>query len=55
MTINPDNLSDSFVFYRSFRDAINLLPEDQQLKAYKPLVNYALDGEIDEINENLLF
>lgn len=40
-------IRESFVFYRSFYEAIEKLPDDQQLKVYKALANYALNG-IDE-------
>lgn len=36
---------DSFVFYESFQKGIDMLPEEEQLKAYKMLVAYALRGE----------
>lgn len=41
---------ESFVFYKSFRDAIETLPKDEQLKAYKFIAFFALDGE--EPSEN---
>lgn len=34
---------DSFVFYRSFQDAINGLDESDQLIIYRAIANYALD------------
>ena len=34
----------SFVFYRSFRDALNDLPDDMQGRLYKAVADYALDG-----------
>lgn len=40
-------IRESFVFYRSFYEAIEKLPDDQQLKVFKALANYALNG-IDE-------
>ena len=39
---NP-NTRDSFIFYRSFYEAINHLPEDQQLQIYKAISSYSLD------------
>ena len=39
---NP-NTRDSFIFYRSFYEAINHLPEDQQLQIYKAIASYSLD------------
>ncbi len=35
---------ENFVFYRGFRDAVNILPEEYQLKTMKYLMDYALDG-----------
>lgn len=37
-------MRESFVFYRSFRDAIQDLDETDQLKVYNALCDYALDG-----------
>lgn len=37
------NTRDSFIFYRSFYEAINHLPEDQQLQIYKAIASYSLD------------
>tara|TARA_R110002072_G_scaffold119148_2_gene251752 strand:- start:165 stop:812 length:648 start_codon:yes stop_codon:yes gene_type:complete len=39
---NP-NTRDSFIFYRSFYESINHLPEDQQLQIYKAISSYSLD------------
>lgn len=36
---------ESFVFYRSWQEAIDLLPEDEQAQAYRALVRYACTGE----------
>lgn len=36
---------DSFVFYRSFKNAISSLPKDKQLKTLLMVVDYALDGQ----------
>ncbi len=33
-----------FTFYRSFAEAINLLPEEDQLAVFKMIVQYSLDG-----------
>lgn len=38
-------MRDSCVFYRSFLDAIELLPKKYQLGFYKALFNYALNDE----------
>ena len=35
---------DSMIFYRSFREAIKELPQDEQLTAYDAITGYALDG-----------
>lgn len=35
---------DSMVFYRSFKAAIDLLPEDERLACYDAIFNYAFDG-----------
>lgn len=35
--------TDSFVFYRSFRDAIKELPDEDRLAVYDAICNYALD------------
>lgn len=36
-------MRDSVVFYRSFREAINNLPEEERLKAYDYIFDYAFD------------
>jgi len=48
---------ESFVFYRGFREAINALPEEYQLKTIKYLMDYAFDGIEPEENgvEKALF
>lgn len=38
---------DSFVFYRSFADALRNLSAKDRLAAYDALVNYGLEGETD--------
>ena len=43
MKIEP---RESFVFYRSFFEAIDALPDEFQLEAYRYIVKYALDGEL---------
>lgn len=40
---------ESFVFYRSFYEAINELPEETQLEVYKAITSYALEGELTEL------
>lgn len=47
-------MRDSVLFYRSFVEAIDMLPEDEQLKAYRAIARYGLDGtepepEIDSV------
>lgn len=41
---------DSFIFYRSFYESIKELPEDNQLKVYKAISNYALNQEEIELD-----
>ena len=36
----------SFLIYKNWADAINALPEEYQLEAYKALVSYGVSGEI---------
>lgn len=43
-------MRESFVFYRSFYEAISELPDKQQLTLYKAICNYALDGEEIALN-----
>lgn len=38
-------MRDSMVFYRSFKAAIDRLPEDEQLSAYRAITGYALDDD----------
>lgn len=37
-------MADSFIVYKSFQKAIDKLPDDIQLEAYKALMAYGLDG-----------
>lgn len=39
-------MRDGFVFYRSFREAIRELPEEERLKCYEVILDYALDEVI---------
>lgn len=39
----------SFVFYRSFKEAIDNCPEEDRLAIYESIVSYALDGTPPEI------
>lgn len=41
-------MNESAVFYRSFYEAIRLLPEKQRLEAYDVVMAYAIDGEEPE-------
>lgn len=36
---------ESFVFYRSFFDSLDILPEDYQLLLYRAIAKYGLDME----------
>ena len=40
----------SFVFYRSFKEAIDNCPEEDRLAIYESIVSYALDGAPPEIS-----
>lgn len=40
---------DSFVFYRSFFEAVSTLQEDEQVKCYDAISRYALNGELVEL------
>ena len=42
---------DSFVFYKSFADAISELPKEYQLRAYEVIISYALTGEQPDESE----
>ena len=47
---------DSFVWYESFSKAINILPEAEQLHAYKYIIDYGLYGiEPEEKNNSLAY
>ena len=41
---------DSFIFYRSFYDAIKEIPEKEQLNVYKAISVYALEQEEIELS-----
>lgn len=45
---------ESFIFYRSFSDAIKILPENDQLVLLKAIINYGLDGEKPAFDNNYL-
>ena len=44
----------SFVFYRSFKDAIDNCPEEDRLAIYESIVSYALDGAPPEITGGII-
>ena len=48
---------DSFIFYRSFFEAIDGLPVENQAHIYKAISGYALNGELIELDvwENAVF
>lgn len=35
---------EGFIFYRSFRDAVEVLSDEQKLEAYRTIINYGIDG-----------
>lgn len=41
-------MNDSFIFYKSYHEAIQCLPEEIQLEAYKAICEYAITGEEPE-------
>lgn len=41
---------DSFIFYRSFYEAIKEIPDEEQIKVYKTISEYALNGSELEIS-----
>jgi hypothetical protein len=43
-------MKDSFVFYSSFHEAIDKLPDDVQLEMYRAICKYSLYGEIPELS-----
>lgn len=45
--------NESFVFYKSFLDAIELLPEEEQLKAFKLITHYGANGELPKGEQTL--
>ncbi len=40
---------DSFVFYRSFQEAVNALPADMKLPIYEAVIDYALNGTLPSL------
>lgn len=48
--INVENESrDSFIFYRSFKNAVDDLDDDDKLSLYEAITNYALERRIVEM------
>lgn len=43
-------MRDSFIFYRSFQDAIDACSQEDQLTIYKAIANYALDRKEPELS-----
>ena len=43
-------MKDSFVFYSSFHEAIDNLPDDVQLEMYRAICKYSLYGEIPQLS-----
>lgn len=41
---------EAMLFYKSFDEAISLLPDDDQLKAYRAIIRYGLYGEDPDID-----
>ena len=41
---------ESFVFYKSFADAIRCLPDEERLKVYDAVCGYALEGDAGEVD-----
>lgn len=52
MSENVEN-GKSFVFYESFLKGIELLPEEEQLKAFKLIAQYGIRGELPEGDQTL--
>ena len=50
-------MRDSFVFYKSWADSIEMMPKTQQLDMYKSIINYALKGNPPELSgtANIIF
>lgn len=44
-------IRDSFVFYKSFADAISEMPREYQLRAYEVIISYALTGDLPAESE----
>ena len=53
--MNTPNQRKGFTFYRSFAEAIELLPDAEQLVAYKIIMAYSLDGIEPKVEELPLF
>lgn len=51
---NIEKTKDSFVFYRSFSDAMAELTESDQLELYRAIVGYGLDADMPEFGSPYL-
>ena len=50
-TIQPSQERKGFTFYRSYYEAISLLPADDQLTVYKAIMEYSLNGTIPDTED----
>jgi hypothetical protein len=48
-TIVKKKIRDSFKFYRSYAEAVNCLPDADQLLLYRAVTDYALNGVETEL------
>lgn len=46
-------MSESFVFYHSFREAVKLLPKEDRLEALEAIIDYGLYGECQQPQSNI--
>ena len=51
MSKNENKMRESFIFYRSWADAISTLSDKEQLQIYRAIIDYALDGEEPNIDK----
>lgn len=51
MNKNDNKMRESFIFYRSWADAIDTLSDKEQLQIYRAIIGYALDGEEPNIDK----
>lgn len=45
---------DTFIFYRSFKDQIDLLENKDRLRLFEAITGYALNGEVPDFEEPIL-